>query len=171
MALKAIAMKLVVMMAAVVVVEVAVTNLQLQLGFVCPPAGKLTELLTSQPLWPQNDTDDSGEGHSVIQRQVGAVASLLSSRLAPVRVHVDYEAERRLVDVLPSITGLMFKSIVISAFGLTGGFQDYYLLLGSAPFGSRTPISAHARWPSFVAGDCRANLENLGDRPKASGMT
>ena len=71
------------------------------------------------------------------------------------------------VYALPSLTGLMLKSKIIAELGLGGGFQDYYLRLEATPFGSRTPISAH---PGFGEG-CLLLLEDVGERPKAVGMT
>mmetsp|Transcript_82947 Transcript_82947/g.165578 ORF Transcript_82947/g.165578 Transcript_82947/m.165578 type:complete len:103 (-) Transcript_82947:203-511(-) len=102
-----------------------------------------------------------------MQRGIGVVAAALSSKAAPVTLHVQYRGNIHTVHALPSLTGLMLKSTVIASLGLTGGFQDYYLRLDGAPFGSRTPISMHA---GFQPG-CTLDLEDVGERPKAVGMT
>ena len=114
-----------------------------------------------------SEDEDASEAHSVMQRGVGAVAAALSSKAAPVAVHVEYKGAVHTVHALASLTGLMLKSAVIAELGLAGGFQDYYLRLDGAPFGSRTPIRMH---PGFRSG-CTLVLEDVGERPKAVGMT
>lgn len=113
------------------------------------------------------EDEDASAAHSVLQRGIGAVATSLSSKAAPVGVRVEYKGQEHTVYALPSLTGLMLKSKVIAELGLDGGFQDYYLRLEGTAFGSRTPVSAHA---GFGEG-CRCLLEDVGDRPKAVGMT
>mmetsp|Transcript_23508 Transcript_23508/g.48681 ORF Transcript_23508/g.48681 Transcript_23508/m.48681 type:complete len:92 (+) Transcript_23508:81-356(+) len=71
------------------------------------------------------------------------------------------------MEVLNNLTGLQFKSKVISALALEGGFQHFLMTLDGQAFGSRVPLFAHT---SFAAG-CVIDIEDIGDRPKASGHT
>jgi len=71
------------------------------------------------------------------------------------------------MEVLNNLTGLQFKSKVIAALELEGGFQHFLMSLDGQAFGSRVPLFAHT---SFRAG-CVIEIEDIGDRPKASGHT
>jgi len=53
------------------------------------------------------------------------------------------------MEVLNNLTGLQFKSKVISALALEGGFQHFLMTLDGQAFGSRVPLFAHT---SFAAG-------------------
>eukprot|EP00928_Gymnodinium_smaydae_P093411 TRINITY_DN77582_c0_g1_i1.p1 TRINITY_DN77582_c0_g1~~TRINITY_DN77582_c0_g1_i1.p1 ORF type:complete len:240 (-),score=21.91 TRINITY_DN77582_c0_g1_i1:77-736(-) len=131
--------------------------------------GEFERLLTANPLWygAEADEDEAGEGHAVKQGSVANVALALGAQGAVTTLVVEYKSKTKDVHVPPTITGLMLKSKVIAEFGLPGGFQDYYLRLGGEPFGSRTAIKEH---PGFTAGALIV-LEEVGERPKAQGMT
>jgi len=152
------------------------TRVELSTDEAAWPVQQLHALLTSRPLWrgAEAGEDDAGVGHGVLQRNIAAVATTFASKShtnAPVSLEVDYRGARHTVHALPSLTGLMLKSRVIASLGLDGGFQDYYLLLGGTPFGSRTPIDVHPLWSETVGCGGVLHLEDLGDRPKAVGMT
>ena len=132
-------------------------------------SGELVHVLTARPLWAGIDAlnGDAAPSHSVIQSEPGAVVAALSSRAPPIPVSVQYRDQTYAVDILPTLTGLMLKSKVISELGLEGGFQDFYLRLEGTPFGSRTPLAMH---PHFKR-NCCLIIEDVGARPKAMGMT
>jgi len=114
--------------------------------------------------------DDSSEAHSVLQRDISSLfqgLSLASKKAAPIPIRIEYNGQVSPVYAPPSLTGLQLKSKVIAELGLSGGFQDYFLRLDGTAFGSRTPVSAH---PAFAA-QCHLVLQDVGERPKAVGMT
>lgn len=128
-------------------------------------------------LWGQEATagGETGDGHSVLSAGIGAAQASLTSRQPPVAVHVEYVQQggaaastlRETVYLLPTLTGLQMKSAVIAAFGLEGGFQDYFLRCDGDVFGSRTAIATH---PGFREG-CVLIMEDAAGRPKAIGHT
>jgi hypothetical protein len=130
-------------------------------------------------LFSKEDTDGS-ELHDVLQGADPAalLKNTFQSRTPAILLDVYYNDKgfirgRKSFQVSPNITGLQLKSLVIAEFGLDGGFQHYYLTLDGAPFGSRTPICNH---PSLAEGSTSGSggaacLEDVGDRPKASGRT
>jgi len=131
-----------------------------------PSRQELEALLAEVVLWDRSEDAENPAGalHSVMQRSVAAVSG---ARPMPVDVSVEYNGTAQTLSVLPSMTGLQLKSRVIADLGLDGGFQHYYLRLNDTPFGSRMPVTSH---PDFAAG-CNLVLEDIGDRPKASGHT
>ena len=117
----------------------------------------------------EDEDEEASQAHSVLERGVGALlrGRALAAKAAPLAARIEYRGQEHTVHAPPSLTGLQLKSKVIAELGLDGGFQDYYLRLQSTAFGSRSPVSAH---PGFVEG-CLIMLEDVGERPKAVGMT
>lgn len=127
--------------------------------------------LSGGALWPAEHADaadEAGEAHAVQQGlDFGEAEKRLSSSNPPANVQVAHGDRVYELMILPTLTGLQLKSLIIRELGLDGGFQDYYLTLDGTPFGSRTLVGMHA---SFADG-CRMELEDVGDRPKAVGHT
>eukprot|EP00620_Florenciella_sp_RCC1587_P013657 CAMPEP_0182565302 /NCGR_PEP_ID=MMETSP1324-20130603/7045_1 /TAXON_ID=236786 /ORGANISM="Florenciella sp., Strain RCC1587" /LENGTH=293 /DNA_ID=CAMNT_0024778933 /DNA_START=55 /DNA_END=936 /DNA_ORIENTATION=- len=100
-------------------------------------------------------------------------AAAFRANAAMVEVVINHRSADGLIlrnvtmEVLNNLTGLQFKSKVISALALEGGFQHFLMTLDGQAFGSRVPLFAHT---SFAAG-CVIDIEDIGDRPKASGHT
>jgi len=113
--------------------------------------------------------------HVVAQPDMQAIGDAAAFRASAslCRVTVNHRSADGLLlrsaplEVLNNLTGLQFKSKVISAFELGGGFQHYLMSLDGQSFGSRVPLFTHT---SFRDG-CVVEIEDIGDRPKASGHT
>ena len=122
-------------------------------------------------LWGDATTRESGSGHAVVSAGVARVEELLSSNRPLVRVAAVYKGDIETltcnVYLLPTLTGLQMKSAVISALGLEGGFQDFYLRADDLPFGSRTAIEEHTSYKEGM----KLILTDVGDGPKAVGHT
>jgi hypothetical protein len=188
---------------------------------------KALKSLSQSSLWgtsgvnTSNSDEDTHESHCVTSGGVSAVALLLSSRVKPVSVTVEYvgngttddgtiddgtidddtidddttdddimDADTTVDDpsapstvpsaattttatttttisILPTLTGLQLKSLIIHSLSLPGGFQDYYLRLNNQPFGSRTSISEHVGFKDGM----ELILEDVNGRGKCVGHT
>lgn len=116
----------------------------------------------------RSDVEDASEEHGVVQGTTPAAAvGILRSRYGGtgsagsammLEFAVRYSGRQAdepaccLLSVPAGLTGLQLKSAVIAALGLKGGFQDYYLTLGGAPFGSRSALGAHPGLLHIAAG-------------------
>ena len=131
---------------------------------------------------PPPEVGDVSEEHVVLQAAtpMDAARALLGTQGSAAGAMLDLEVrfqgrEPHNVTAPRSMTGLQLKSLVIAALGLDGGFQNYYMTLDGAPFGSRTPISSHPSILPQAAGSSGTipvlELELTGDRPKAVGHT
>lgn len=132
----------------------------------------------------QLDPGGSTASHSVVQRQNPAAALIASALTRPpctalVHYHpaettstthgvAEAPARSEQMPINPRMTGLQVKSSIIASLGLKGGFQDYYLTLDAAPFGSRTPVERHPSWDHTSV---TLRLEDVAGRPKAVGHT
>mmetsp|Transcript_5943 Transcript_5943/g.14319 ORF Transcript_5943/g.14319 Transcript_5943/m.14319 type:complete len:404 (-) Transcript_5943:77-1288(-) len=95
--------------------------------------------------------------HVVAQPDIHEIgdAAAFRANAAMVEVVINHRSADGLIlrnvtmEVLNNLTGLQFKSKVISALALEGGFQHFLMTLDGQAFGSRVPLFAHT---SFAAG-------------------
>mmetsp|Transcript_30249 Transcript_30249/g.61621 ORF Transcript_30249/g.61621 Transcript_30249/m.61621 type:complete len:235 (+) Transcript_30249:109-813(+) len=161
----------------------AVVGGQVSIGsIVLAPLGKLnaaeiSAAIQSTSFFKRRDLlDDSSAFHDVEQGKDPAALIHRTFQLSQkdmLSIQIAYNKVTRIVNVSPNMTGLQFKSMVIAAFELDGGFQNYFLTLDGMPFGSRASIREH---PCFASGSAAASvpvasLEDVGTRSKAVGHT